>query len=92
VKRFLLGFRAAAFVLLAPAVTWAEPSSGAYGAGPNGYDWQIGTWSCTNPTPSAISGPAKQTQTVTKISSGALLFHTIGANFQLLRVQRVCAE
>ncbi len=52
-----------------------------YGAGPHGYDYQIGTWTCANPAPSPISGPAHQTMTVTKVSDGVLLFRTTGTNY-----------
>jgi hypothetical protein len=51
------------------------------GAGPGGYDWQIGTWSCINPAPSAASGPAHQTETISKTSGGAILIHTTGTDF-----------
>jgi hypothetical protein len=67
---------------LAPLVAQAQMTSAATtGVGPHGYDWQIGTWSCTNPMPSAMGGPAHQSMTVTKTSTGALLFHTTGTNF-----------
>lgn len=67
---------------LVPLTAQAQMTPGtALGAGAHGYDWEIGTWSCTNPTPSAMAGPAHQTTTVTKTSTGALLFHTTGANF-----------
>jgi hypothetical protein len=79
-----LGVCAAAAIIAigTPSMARAEVASTAmYGAGPHGYDWEIGTWSCTNDSPSAESGPADQTLTVTKTSSGALLFHTTGTNF-----------
>jgi hypothetical protein len=80
----VLGVCAAAAIIAigAPSMARAEMTSPAtYGAGPHGYDWEIGTWSCTNDTPSAESGPAAQTVTITKTSSGAIFFHTTGTNF-----------
>ena len=54
------------------------------GVGPHGYDWQIGTWSCTNSMPaSPIGGPSSQTETVSRTSSGAILYHITGNNFDL---------
>lgn len=71
----------AMIAILAPSVAHSQMmSDDAYGAGPHGYDWMVGTWSCTNPNPSKTSGPAHQTQTVTKANGGAILFHITGAN------------
>lgn len=81
-KKFLW---CAAFAALAGA-PWAAQaypatSASAYGAGPHGYDWAIGTWSCTNAMPSAMGGPNKQTLVVTRATSDALLYHSTGTNF-----------
>jgi hypothetical protein len=81
-NRFLLAIGVMT-ALAAPSVARSADASTSYGAGPHGYDWQIGTWSCTNPTPSAVSGPAHQTMTVTRTASGALLFHSTGTNFDV---------
>jgi hypothetical protein len=71
-------------LIVAPCAAKASPtamSSAMYGAGPHGYDWEIGTWSCTNSTPSAMGGPSTQTLTVTRTSGGAILYHSTGTNF-----------
>jgi hypothetical protein len=52
-----------------------------YGAGPHGYDWAIGTWSCTNGVPSPVGGPSKQTLVVSRANGGAILYHATGENF-----------
>jgi hypothetical protein len=51
------------------------------GVGPHGYDFAIGTWSCTNSMPSAMSGPATTTLTLARSPQGSLMFHSTGGNF-----------
>ena len=59
-------------------------SSSMYGAGPRGYDWQIGTWSCTNSMPSKMGGPSAQRLVVTRGSVGGTLFYRVTAmNFDV---------
>jgi hypothetical protein len=73
-KRFLWSIAAAALVIL-PSVARTQTSP-TFGAGPNGYDYMIGTWSCVNSmAPSAMGAPAQQTMTVSK-GGGALFFHS----------------
>lgn len=61
--------------VLAPIAARSETSA-PLGAGPNGYDYMVGTWSCANSmTPSALGAPAHQTMTVTK-GGGAVYFHS----------------
>lgn len=79
-NRFLLAI-AVVLAAIAPSAARSADASTSYGVGPHGYDWQIGTWSCLNSTPSVESGPAHQTMTVTKAENGAIVFHTIGTNF-----------
>jgi hypothetical protein len=72
--------------VLAVAPSTAQPQSPAMakpavGVGPHGYDWLIGTWNCTNSTPSAISGPATSSYTVTRTIGGGLYIRTSGKNF-----------
>ncbi|MGC1381894.1 MAG: hypothetical protein WA814_12830 [Candidatus Baltobacteraceae bacterium] len=55
--------------------------SSTYGAGPHGYDWAIGTWTCTNTVPSAMGGPTNTTLTVVRTNNGALLYRSVGTNF-----------
>lgn len=81
-KRFLFAISMIAAVVT-PSVARSADASAAYGVGPHGYDWQIGTWSCVNSMPSinSESGPTHQMVTASKVSGGAILFHTTGTNF-----------
>lgn len=68
--------------VLVPAAARSQTSA-TFGAGPNGYDYMIGTWSCVNSmAPSAMGAPAEETQTVSK-SGGVLLFHSTGKNLDV---------
>lgn len=80
-KRFLLSFVLTAFVLVPCAVRSQTMNPSTIGVGPNGFDWAVGTWSCTNSMPSAMGGPSSQTLTITKTNNGALMYHATGANF-----------
>ena len=61
-------------VVLASAAAHAQ-SSASFGAGPNGYDYMVGTWSCVNGmAPTAMGAPAQQMVTVSK-TNGAIFFH-----------------
>jgi len=65
--------------VLAPVAARSQTSA-TFGAGPHGYDYMIGTWSCVNSMPpSAMGAPAELTETVSK-SGGVLLFHSTGKN------------
>jgi hypothetical protein len=68
---------------LAPSIARSQSSMSPamVGVGAHGYDWLIGTWTCKNPTPSAMSGPAVTTLTVARNGAGALSVHTTGTNF-----------
>ena len=68
---------------IAPSIARSEsPTSvSSVGVGAHGYDWLIGTWTCSNAAPSAMSGPTATTLTVTRNGAGALSIHTAGANF-----------
>lgn len=58
-------------------------ASATFGAGPNGYDYMIGTWSCVNGMPSSGMGlPPKMSITISK-SGGALLFHYTAADYDI---------
>ena len=63
------------------ALSQTTISPSAVGVGSNGFDWAVGTWSCTNSMPSPMGGPATQTLTVTKTNGGAIMYHAVGANF-----------
>ncbi len=62
----------------AQSQTMAETT---YGAGPHGFDWAVGTWSCTNTMPSPMGGPTKTTLTVMRTSGGAVFYRSIGTSF-----------
>src|SRR5579863_1848732 len=80
-QRFLCAFVATAAVV-APCVARPQMmSSEMYGAGPHGYDWAIGTWSCTNTVPSSMGGPTRTTLTVSKANGGAVYYRSTGTNF-----------
>lgn len=81
-KKFLFSFVLMTFVL-APcaALSQTAMSPSAVGVGPNGFDWAVGTWNCTNSLPSPMGGPATQTLTVSKTNGGAVMYHAVGENF-----------
>jgi hypothetical protein len=57
-------------------------STSMIGVGKHGYDWIIGTWTCTNSTPSAMAGPAIVTLKASRGSAGSeLLLRSTGKNF-----------
>lgn len=70
-----------ALVLLPCAVRSQMMSASMYGAGPHGYDWAIGTWSCTNSMPSPMGGPSNTTLKVTRTNGGAMFYRSTGQNF-----------
>jgi hypothetical protein len=67
-------------ILLGTAVS---QSATAFGSGAHGYDFMVGTWSCTNSMPaSAVGGPAKSTWTLGQSGvPGAFSFHLNGKGF-----------
>ena len=59
----------------------ADTSMPAVGAGPNGYDWFAGTWTCTNTmAPSKLGALPSTTLTATKLKDGSIFFHTTSPN------------
>jgi hypothetical protein len=80
-KRLLCSMMLTLVVVVPSAAQSQTMSASMNGAGPNGFDWAIGTWSCTNNVPSSMGGPSSQTLNVTKTSSGALLYHAAGKNY-----------
>jgi|HubBroStandDraft_4_1064222.scaffolds.fasta_scaffold61924_3 hypothetical protein len=81
-KKVLSQFVLAAFVVAVPCAAQSQMMSASVpGAGPHGYDWAVGTWSCTNTMPSAMGGPSHQSMTVTRTNGGAIMYHSVGANF-----------
>jgi hypothetical protein len=68
--------------LVVPCTAQAQTmAASVYGAGPHGYDWAIGTWSCTNSVPSPMGGPSSTTLTVARTNGGAIYYRATGTNF-----------
>ncbi len=80
-NRFLVPIMLTTFVLAPCAVGAQTMSASAIGVGPSGFDWAVGTWSCTNSIPSPMGGPNSQTLTVTKTANGSIMYHATGTNF-----------
>jgi hypothetical protein len=79
--RKILWFVVLASVAIMPCPVRSQLMSGPmYGAGPRGYDWAIGTWSCINRMPSATGGTATQTLKVAR-AGGAIFFRSTSASF-----------
>lgn len=71
--------------MLASSAQAASPmSSTTIGAGPHGYDFLIGTWSCKNSMPTELGGPAATTVTIGRLGTGSYTVHVTGANFDAL--------
>lgn len=81
-KKVLSQLLLAAFVVAAPCAAQSQMMSASMpGMGPHGFDWAVGTWSCTNSMPSPMGGPSHQTLTVTRTNGGAIMYHATGTNF-----------
>lgn len=84
-KRLLITLAACAAVL-APSLATPAPaetpmSVSGVGVGSHGYDWMIGTWSCTNPMhPSELGALASTTITATKVKDGNVMVRTASPN------------
>ena len=82
-KRMMIGLAGGAAALLPALVIAAQGSMSmaAVGAGPHGYDWMVGTWSCTNTMrASMLGGLPSTTLTITKVSDGNLMIRTTSPN------------
>jgi hypothetical protein len=67
--------------LAGPALGDTPPSISAVGAGPHGYDYMVGTWSCTNSMhPSELGALASTTITATKLKDGNIMLRTASPN------------
>lgn len=76
-------FSVAAFAAacLAPGAAQSQTMSGSMvGAGPHGYDWLIGKWSCVNDSPSPTNGPANTTLQVARSNAGSALSVRVTGN------------
>jgi hypothetical protein len=80
-QKFLSSIALAALAVAPYAAQGQMMSTSMYGAGPHGYDWEVGTWSCTNTMPSPMGGPTNTTLRVTRTSAGAIFYRSTGANF-----------
>lgn len=81
-KKLLSQLFLAALVVAVPCAARSQMMSSAMpGVGPHGFDWAVGTWSCTNMMPSAMGGPSHQSMIVTRTNSGAIMYHSVGTNF-----------
>lgn len=80
----LLWFITVAALVAAPCAARAQStmmSSSMLGVGPHGWDYYVGTWTCSNSVPSAMSGPASQTLTVSRSHAGGLFFRVTAKSF-----------
>jgi hypothetical protein len=69
---------------LAPGAIFAQPMGAGpmMGVGPHGYDFLVGSWSCTNSNPNAMTGPATSMMTATAAAAhGAIATHMTGTGF-----------
>jgi hypothetical protein len=69
---------------LAPGAIFAQPMGAGpmMGVGPHGYDFLVGSWSCTNSNPNAMTGPAASILTATAAAAhGAIATHMTGTGF-----------
>jgi hypothetical protein len=84
-ERLIVALTACAAVLApslaGPALADTPMSVSAVGAGPHGYDYMAGTWSCTNPMhPSELGALTTTTITATKLKDGNILIRTASPN------------
>lgn len=84
-KRFIVALVVCAAVFAPnvsrPAQADMPMSISAVGAGPHGYDWLVGTWSCSNPMhASELGALASTTLTATKVKDGSILIRTASPN------------
>jgi hypothetical protein len=84
-KRLIIALAAYAAVLApslaGPALGDTPMSVSAVGTGPHGYDWLVGTWSCTNTMrPSELGALASTTLSATKVKDGSIIVRTASPN------------
>lgn len=85
-KRFLFVVMLAAMAV-APCAALSKSDAmrlSLIGVGAHGYDYLIGTWSCTSGNASPMSGPTSTTLTFTRSKAGsAILVRGTGKNFDV---------
>ncbi len=83
-KRLALLAIAVAASTLVPSLAARASSSmamSAVGAGPSGYDWYVGTWSCKNTmAPSKLGALQSSTFTASKLKDGNIAIHAMSPN------------
>jgi hypothetical protein len=79
-KHSIIAF-AVVSALLVPGLANGASAPMSVGAGPNGYDWFIGTWSCKNTMAASKLGALPSTSlTATKLKDGSIILHTASPN------------
>lgn len=81
-RLFLLALALLAIGSALPVAASSAFSMSSVGVGPHGWDWIIGTWSCTNSMPSPMGGPATTTVAIARVTGGSLSIHITGSNFE----------
>jgi hypothetical protein len=67
---------------LTPCVALSKPMPlSMVGVGPHGYDFMIGSWSCTNSVPSRLGGPSTSAFTISRSAGGALFVRSTAAGY-----------
>ena len=67
---------ALAALTLIPCLAFADSmaASPSMGAGPTGYDFLIGTWTCTSSAATAMGGPSTSTLTASRAQAGGAIY------------------
>ena len=83
--RLPIGLAACAAILAsniaATALAAAAMPFAAVGAGPHGYDYMVGAWSCTNSmSPSELGALPSTTMRATKLKDGSIMIRTASPN------------
>lgn len=77
----LCAFLTLPVLALLPCAAQSQSNAITVGVGPHGYDFLIGTWSCTNSMPSRMGGPSATTITFARSGAGSTSVHVTGTNF-----------
>jgi hypothetical protein len=81
IKRLIFFLAAAIAASLCTVSAQASMPMSSVGAGAAGYDWQVGTWSCTNSmAPSMLGALQSTTSTISKLKDGSFVIHTMSPN------------
>jgi hypothetical protein len=73
-----------AIFALAPCAAQSQTNAASVGVGPHGYDFLLGTWTCTNSMPSRMGGPASQKLAFARSAAGSISVHSTATNFDAL--------